>query len=82
MFCFHWVVSLQVESNLSERKTVLEVCETIVKRGGSLAGVGIVGIVQKMEEDQIRPTLFFFLINIVLKFVFYIKYSSLLLLDL
>ena len=82
MFCFHWVVSLQVESNLSERKTVLEVCETIVKRGGSLAGAGIVGIVQKMEEDQIRPTLFFFLINIVLKFVFYIKYSSLLLLDL
>ncbi|KAL5184441.1 Hexokinase-2, chloroplastic [Glycine soja] len=41
-----------VESNLSERKTVLEVCETIVKRGGSLAGAGIVGIVQKMEEDQ------------------------------
>ncbi|KAG5017115.1 hypothetical protein JHK85_023251 [Glycine max] len=42
----------EVESNLSERKTVLEVCETIVKRGGSLAGAGIVGIVQKMEEDQ------------------------------
>ena len=44
--------SLQVESNLSERETVLEVCETIVKRGGSLAGAGIVGILQKMEEDQ------------------------------
>ncbi|KAG5138019.1 hypothetical protein JHK82_022750 [Glycine max] len=42
----------EVESNLSERKTVLEVCETIVKRGGSLAGAGIVGIVQKMKEDQ------------------------------
>lgn len=41
-----------VESNLSERKTVIEVCETIVKRGGSLAGAGIVGILQKMEEDQ------------------------------
>ncbi|TKY57636.1 Hexokinase-2 [Spatholobus suberectus] len=41
-----------VESNSSERKTVLEVCETIVKRGGSLAGAGIVGILQKMEEDQ------------------------------
>ncbi|KAG4966605.1 hypothetical protein JHK85_041580 [Glycine max] len=41
-----------VESNLSERETVLEVCETIVKRGGSLAGAGIVGILQKMEEDQ------------------------------
>ncbi|ESW32663.1 hypothetical protein PHAVU_001G007000 [Phaseolus vulgaris] len=43
---------LGVESNLSERKTVLEVCETIVKRGGRLAGAGIVGILQKMEEDQ------------------------------
>ncbi|CAJ2675755.1 unnamed protein product [Trifolium pratense] len=41
-----------VESNLGERKTVLEVCETIVKRGGSLAGAGIVGILQKMEEDS------------------------------
>ncbi|XP_045790529.1 hexokinase-2, chloroplastic [Trifolium pratense] len=41
-----------VESNLRERKTVLEVCETIVKRGGSLAGAGIVGILQKMEEDS------------------------------
>lgn len=44
--------SLQLESNLSERKTVLEVCDTIVKRGGSLAGAGIVGILQKMEEDS------------------------------
>lgn len=43
---------LGVESNLSERKTVLEVCETIVKRGGRIAGAGIVGILQKMEEDQ------------------------------
>ncbi|CAL5205815.1 unnamed protein product [Lathyrus oleraceus] len=41
-----------VESNLSERKAVLEVCDTIVKRGGSLAGAGIVGILQKMEEDS------------------------------
>lgn len=41
-----------VESNLSERKTVLEVCDTIVKRGGSLAGAGIVGILQKMEDDS------------------------------
>lgn len=30
----------------------MEVCETIVKRGGSLAGAGIVGILQKMEEDS------------------------------
>ncbi|GAU26841.1 hypothetical protein TSUD_02430 [Trifolium subterraneum] len=41
-----------VESNLGERKTVLEVCEIIVKRGGNLAGAGIVGILQKMEEDS------------------------------
>lgn len=30
----------------------MEVCDTIVKRGGSLAGAGIVGILQKMEEDS------------------------------
>lgn len=48
LFCH----SLQVESNLSARKTVLEVCDTIVKRGGNLAGAGIVGILQKMEENS------------------------------
>lgn len=42
----------QVESNLSARKIVLEVCDTIVMRGGRLAGAGIVGILQKMEEDS------------------------------
>ncbi|KAE9600147.1 putative phosphotransferase with an alcohol group as acceptor [Lupinus albus] len=41
-----------IESNLSERKTVLEVCDTIVKRGGNLAGAGVVGILQKMEENS------------------------------
>jgi len=41
-----------VESCTSERKTVLEVCDAIVKRGGRLAGAGIVGILQKMEEDS------------------------------
>ncbi|KAI4316929.1 hypothetical protein L6164_024856 [Bauhinia variegata] len=41
-----------VESNLSARKTVLEVCDTVIKRGGRLAGAGIVGILQKMEEDS------------------------------
>ncbi|KAK9270748.1 hypothetical protein L1049_026331 [Liquidambar formosana] len=40
-----------VESNLSARKIVIEVCDTIVKRGGRLAGAGIVGILQKMEDD-------------------------------
>lgn len=44
-------LSYQVKSNLNERKIVLEVCDTIVKRGGRLAGAGIVGILQKMEED-------------------------------
>lgn len=42
----------QVESNLSARKIVLEVCNTIVMRGGRLAGAGVVGILQKMEEDS------------------------------
>lgn len=30
----------------------MEVCDTIVKRGGRLAGAGIVGILQKMDEDS------------------------------
>ncbi|XP_048330972.2 hexokinase-2, chloroplastic [Ziziphus jujuba] len=41
-----------VEANLRARKIVVEVCDTIVKRGGRLAGAGIVGILQKMEEDS------------------------------
>ncbi|XVF35966.1 hypothetical protein REPUB_Repub19eG0017600 [Reevesia pubescens] len=41
-----------VESNLNSRKIVLEVCDTIVKRAGRLAGAGIVGILQKIEEDS------------------------------
>ncbi|KAI8549504.1 hypothetical protein RHMOL_Rhmol06G0029900 [Rhododendron molle] len=41
-----------VKSNLNARKIVLEVCDTIVKRGGRLAGAGIVGILQKMEENM------------------------------
>ncbi|GLT92013.1 hypothetical protein SLE2022_098720 [Rubroshorea leprosula] len=41
-----------VESNLNSRKLVVEVCDTIVKRGGRLAGAGIVGILQKMEQDS------------------------------
>ncbi|KAJ4963221.1 hypothetical protein NE237_023160 [Protea cynaroides] len=40
-----------VSVNLSARKMILEVCDTIVKRGGRLAGAGIVGILQKMEQD-------------------------------
>ena len=31
---------------------MVEVCDTIVKRGGRLAGAGIVGILQKMERDS------------------------------
>lgn len=38
--------------NLDARKMVVEVCDTIAKRGGRLAGAGIVGILQKMEEDS------------------------------
>lgn len=41
----------QVESNTGARQIVVEVCDTISKRGGRLAGAGIVGILQKMEDD-------------------------------
>lgn len=49
LFVHYWN---QVESNPSARRIVVEVCDTIVKRGGRLAGAGIVGILQKMEEDS------------------------------
>nr|XP_010920252.1 hexokinase-2, chloroplastic [Elaeis guineensis] len=39
-------------SSPDARKIVAEVCDTIVKRGGRLAGAGIVGILQKMEQDS------------------------------
>ncbi|KAF6164803.1 hypothetical protein GIB67_015981 [Kingdonia uniflora] len=42
----------EVKSSIRARKTVVEVCDTIVKRGGRLAGAGIVGILQKMEQDS------------------------------
>ncbi|KAG6388446.1 hypothetical protein SASPL_149872 [Salvia splendens] len=41
-----------VNSKLESRKIVVDVCETIAKRGGRLAGAGIVGILQKMEGDS------------------------------
>ncbi|KAG6390673.1 hypothetical protein SASPL_148412 [Salvia splendens] len=42
-----------VNSNLESRKiVVVDICETIAKRGGRLAGAGIVGILQKMEGDS------------------------------
>nr|GEW04901.1 hexokinase-2, chloroplastic [Tanacetum cinerariifolium] len=43
--------AIGVDSNLDARKMVIEVCDTIAKRGGRLAGAGIVGILRKMEED-------------------------------
>jgi len=45
------VMTSQVDSDTKAREIVLEVCDTIVKRGGRLAGAGIVGILEKMEED-------------------------------
>ncbi|KAK4276509.1 hypothetical protein QN277_014650 [Acacia crassicarpa] len=41
-----------IEANLNARRTVVEVCDTIIERGGRLAGAGIVGILQKMEQDS------------------------------
>ncbi|KAL9225681.1 hypothetical protein vseg_001575 [Gypsophila vaccaria] len=40
-----------VESNTNASRIVVDVCDTIAMRGGRLAGAGIVGILQKMEED-------------------------------
>ncbi|KAK4429371.1 Hexokinase-2, chloroplastic [Sesamum alatum] len=41
-----------VSPDLITRKIVVDVCDTIAKRGGRLAGAGIVGILQKMEDDS------------------------------
>ncbi|KAG6513828.1 hypothetical protein ZIOFF_024165 [Zingiber officinale] len=40
-------------SSLGARKIVQDICDTIVKRGSRLAGAGIVGILQKVEQDSI-----------------------------
>ncbi|KAG7599722.1 Hexokinase N-terminal [Arabidopsis suecica] len=45
---------LEVEANLKERRRVVEVCDTVVKRGGRLAGAGIVAILEKIEEETKR----------------------------
>lgn len=37
---------------MNGRRAVVEVCDAIVRRAGRLAGAGIVGILQKMEEDS------------------------------
>lgn len=47
----HPMFICQVESDIKARKIVVEICDTIVKRGARLVGAGIVGILQKMEED-------------------------------
>ncbi|VFQ81928.1 unnamed protein product [Cuscuta campestris] len=41
-----------VKSDPSARKIVVGICDAIARRGGRLAGAGIVGILQKMEEDE------------------------------
>ena len=45
-------LAIEFESNLNSRKIVLEVCDTIVKRAENLGGAGIVGILQKIEDDS------------------------------
>ncbi|CAL9218020.1 unnamed protein product [Arabidopsis halleri] len=45
---------LEVEANLNARRRVVEVCDTVVKRGGRLAGAGIVAILEKIEEETER----------------------------
>ncbi|XP_024006653.1 hexokinase-like 1 protein isoform X2 [Eutrema salsugineum] len=45
---------LEVEANLKARRRVVEVCDTVVKRGGRLAGAGIVAILEKIENETKR----------------------------
>ncbi|CAN8288572.1 unnamed protein product [Cochlearia groenlandica] len=45
---------LGVETNLEARKIAVEVCDTVVKRGGRLAGAGIVAILEKIERETQR----------------------------
>ncbi|KAL1193082.1 Hexokinase-like 1 protein [Cardamine amara subsp. amara] len=45
---------LEVETNLNARRRVVEVCDTVVKRGGRLAGAGIVAVLEKIEKDTKR----------------------------
>lgn len=40
------------QSSLEARRIIVEACDCIVKRGGRLAGAGIAGILQKMENDS------------------------------
>uniref|UniRef100_M8BVK9 Phosphotransferase n=1 Tax=Aegilops tauschii TaxID=37682 RepID=M8BVK9_AEGTA len=40
------------QSSVAARRVIVEVSDCIVKRGGRLAGAGIAGILQKMENDS------------------------------
>ncbi|MCL7041166.1 hypothetical protein MKW94_009083 [Papaver nudicaule] len=44
--------TFEVETTLNMRKTAVKVIDTIVRRGARLAGAGIVGILEKMEQDS------------------------------
>lgn len=41
-----------MSSELRSRKIAVEICDIIAKRGGRLAGAGIVGILEKMEAES------------------------------
>ncbi|XP_020517427.1 hexokinase-2, chloroplastic isoform X2 [Amborella trichopoda] len=45
------------DSSLGIREMAIDICDAIVKRGGRLAGAGIVGILQKMDADS-KGTIF------------------------
>ncbi|XP_023645462.1 hexokinase-like 1 protein [Capsella rubella] len=47
--------NLELEAtNLEARRRVVELCDTVVKRGGRLAGAGVVALLEKIEEDTKR----------------------------
>ncbi|ANM59364.1 hexokinase [Arabidopsis thaliana] len=41
---------LEVEANLQERRRVVEVCDTVVKRGGRLAGAGVNARIKQVRK--------------------------------
>ncbi|CAG7909427.1 hypothetical protein BRARA_J00549 [Brassica rapa] len=44
----------EVKADLKDRRRVMEVCDTVVKRGGRLAGAGIVAILERIERETKR----------------------------
>ncbi|CAH8367817.1 unnamed protein product [Eruca vesicaria subsp. sativa] len=44
----------EIKADLKARRRVVDVCDTVVKRGGRLAGAGIVAILERIERETKR----------------------------